>query len=132
MYQSKYFLYAGTDSNEIDVLEKVLNSIDRGKQIVAVPNGFDLISFLQQVGKGESYPLLIILNLEMERLNGRSTLELLKSDDIYCLIPTIMLTPEERSEDRSFCISLGTEVIVKPSTRAGWVSAVKQLCANCE
>lgn len=132
MYQSKYFLYAGTDSNEIDVLEKVLNSIDRGKQIVAVPNGFDLISFLQQVGKGESYPLLIILNLEMERLNGRSTLELLKSDDIYCLIPTFMLTPEERSEDRSFCISLGTDIIVKPSTRAGWVSAVKQLCASCE
>jgi CheY-like chemotaxis protein len=132
MFHSKYFLYAGTDSSEIDVLEKVLNSIDRGKQIVAVPNGFDLISFLQRVGKGESYPQLIILNLEMERLNGRSTLELLKSDDIYCLIPTFMLAPEERSGDRSFCTSLGTDIIVKPSNRVGWVSAVKQLCASCE
>lgn len=132
MYNVKYFLYAGTDSREIDELDKVLHSIDHTKQIIAVPNGFELINFLQQIGRGESYPLLIILNLKMKRLDGRATLELLKSDDIYRLIPTFMLLPQENTEARRFCFSLGTDVIIKPANRNEWTTAVKQMCLRTE
>jgi len=126
-----YFLYVTKDASAIDQLEEVLHLVDRRKTLLGVPGGYELIHFLQSIGKGEAYPELIILTMQMPRLNGRDTLELLKTDDIYRLIPVIIFTSEDVVRDVDFCKQFGAELITKPGVQREWVDAARKLCAAC-
>jgi CheY-like chemotaxis protein len=126
-----YFLYVTRDTAAIDELEEVLHLVDRKKTLLAVPGGYELIHFLQSIGEGDAYPELIILTLQMPRLSGRDTLELLKTDDIYRLIPVFVFTSEENDTDENFCNHLGAELLSRPIGQKQWVDTAKKLCAAC-
>lgn len=126
-----YFIYVSNDVRSTDIFESVLNKIDRKKILITVPDGYELIQFLQNVKTGESYPDLIILTPDHLRISGREVLELLKVDDIYCLIPVVMLFPEDNDQDAAFCKRLGTEFMIAPKLQNEWMSAVKKMCTAC-
>ena len=127
-----YFIYVSNDVQATDAFENVLHKIDRKKVLITVPNGYELIQFLQNVKKGESYPDLIILTPDHLRISGKELLELLKVDDIYCLIPVVMLFHERiNTQDEAFCRQLGTEFMLAPKAQPEWMSAVKKMCAVC-
>jgi CheY-like chemotaxis protein len=126
-----YFIYVSNDNDAIELLEEVLQLVDRTKLLLAVPDGYELIQFLQNVKRGESYPDLIILSTHMPRMSGKEVLELLKIDDIYRLIPVVMLQHEINEEEEVFCKQLGTDTIIKPALKKEWIKAARQMCANC-
>ena len=126
-----YFLYVTKDASAIDQLEEVLHLVDKQKVLLAVPGGYELIHFLQHIGDGDEYPELIILTMQMPRLSGRDTLELLKTDDIYRLIPVIMFGIDTPASDQDFCTNLGAEVMSTPTVQKEWVATARKLCAAC-
>jgi len=126
-----YFIYVSNDVQATDIFEDVLHKIDHKKILITVPNGYELIQFLQNVKKGESYPDLIVLTPDYLRISGKDLLELLKIDDIYCLIPVVMLFSENNEQDEAFCERLGTEFMIAPKLQNEWMSAVKKMCATC-
>lgn len=127
-----FFMYVSTEVSGFEQLEKELNFIDHNKKLVAVSNGYDLIQFLQNVKKGDSYPDLIILSTKMSRLKAREVLELLKSDDIYCLIPIVIFLSELEGEDDDFCRRLGAETMLTPAGNNEWQNAAKKMCTLCD
>jgi CheY-like chemotaxis protein len=126
-----YLLYAGPSNNKALFFESVLFGIDKSKTLLAVSNGYDLLCFLQQVKKGESYPSLIILEIDMPRLDGVETLELLKTDDIYCLIPVYILYTASSTKDISLCTKLGADCMPQPTTGGSWKTMVQHFCDSC-
>ena len=132
MNPTMYFIFVSTDSADADRLETVLHGLDRGKNLLSIKNGFDLIQFLQDVKRGESYPDLIIMSTKMTRLTGRELMELLKADDIYCLIPILVFLPELNGDDDVFYKRFGVETMVTPNVEDEWVSAAKRMCTVCE
>lgn len=126
-----YFIYVNNDIEAIDLLKNVLYNVDRNKNLIAVSNGFDLITFLQNVGSGEPYPDLIILTTKHLRISGKEVLELLKTDDIYRMIPVIMLLAEKNKTDEAFCKKLGTDFMITPRLQKDWVRTVKKMCSVC-
>ena len=126
-----YILYAGSNTEKGYFLENILYSIDKSKTLLIVKNGYQLLSFLQRVKKGEAYPELIILEVDMPRLNGQETLELLKTDDIYRLIPVVVLCSNEEAEIQSYCYKMGADCMPQPYSNATWMSTVQQLCDRC-
>lgn len=126
-----YLLYAGPNEAKASFFESVLFAVDKSKTLLNVSNGYELLCFLQQVKKGEAYPTLIIMEMKMPKLSGTETLELLKSDDIYRLIPVFMLYQEVCDEDLSFCTKLGADCLPQPTSGLSWKTMVHQLCDGC-
>jgi CheY-like chemotaxis protein len=126
-----YLIYVSNDVEAVEMLEEVLHRVDKKKLLIAVSNGYDLIQFLQNVKEGESYPDLIILSTHHSRLNGRELLELLKTDDIYRMIPVIMFVAREHELGEVWCERLGTETILSPTIPKEWVTAARKICAAC-
>ena len=124
-----YFLYAEDDADEVDILNEILKSVKERVRIVAVSNGFDLLSYLQEIKQNESFPSLIILDKKMPRLNGLETLKLLKSDDLYRLIPVIVFTSALSPDEKDICSSLGAETLLKPNEYSNWNGVVHQMCS---
>src|SRR5215217_4408122 len=102
MKNKPYFLYADDDEDDVILLKDMLQLSGSDKEVVSVKDGYAALQYLQKIQQGDTYPCLIILDIEMPRLNGKETLELLKTDDIYCLIPVLILSVNNSESNTKF------------------------------
>ncbi len=83
-----------------------------GHEVISAKNGLDA---LQKINEEDGKFNLILLDINMPRINGVTTLQQLKSMDQTKSIPVIMCTSESKMEIVMKCIKLGAvDFIVKP------------------
>ena len=98
-----------------------------------VEDGEDLIHYLRAQGKhGDRDPLqlpgLILLDLNMPRMDGRTALAQLKADPQLKRIPVIVLTTSKAEEDILRTYDLGVNSFIsKPVTFDGLIKVVRAL-----
>jgi len=97
-----------------------------------VEDGQDLMDYLRHAGKyaGEKSPRpgLILLDLNMPRKDGRTTLQEIKSDPEFRQIPVVILTTSKADEDIFKSYDLGVNsYIVKPVTFEALVDVLQTL-----
>ena len=131
MSTKMYFIFVNNDIEESQIFASALHQADAKKNLIVIPNGFELIQFLQDVKRGDSYPDLIILTPKFLRLNGMDLLGLLKTDDFYRLIPVVMLLPEKNNSHEDICNKLGTTHMPSPKSQIECMSAVNKMCMVC-
>jgi CheY-like chemotaxis protein len=96
-----------------------------------VIDGVDLMDYLQRRGRhadpeSSPRPGLILLDLNMPRMDGREALERIKSDPNLRSIPVIILTTSKAEEDIIRTYDLGVNsFITKPVTFLGLVDVMK-------
>ena len=98
-----------------------------------VENGVELLEYLQRRGKyadpsSSPRPGLILLDLNMPKMDGREALKLIKSDPKLKHIRVVILTTSKAEEDifRTYDLSAAS-YITKPVTFAGMAEVVKAL-----
>jgi CheY-like chemotaxis protein len=116
-----YFLYAEDDDDDIDIMKEMVTRQNLTNGLVCVKDGFDLLEHLQCIEQKQPYPSLIILDMRLPRLNGMETLELLRTDDLYRLIPVVVFSSKVSKIDTERCQVLGAEVLLKPLTYTEWL-----------
>jgi putative two-component system response regulator len=79
----------------------------------------------------EHQPDLILLDIMMPKMNGYQVLERLKSDEILCHIPVIMVSANDETESAANCIEQGAaDYLVKPFNPLLLKARVKAALAN--
>ncbi|MBN1521462.1 MAG: response regulator [Candidatus Aureabacteria bacterium] len=115
--------------------------VDDGKTMVKIiskkleANGFDVIPAYdgqEAVLKArEENPDLIILDLNLPRINGFMVCRILKYDEKYRHIPIILLTARKSDADKWIGIKVGADAyLTKPVEMDLLVSQVKELLGN--
>jgi CheY-like chemotaxis protein len=120
-YDDRYLIGEALDESGVESL------------LFIVENGEDLLNYLK--GRGaytdrENYPLpsLILLDLNMPRMDGREALAEVKEDPDLRTIPIIVLTTSQADEDVQETYGLGiTGFITKPMTFRGLVDVMKSI-----
>jgi CheY-like chemotaxis protein len=98
-----------------------------------VSNGEELLDFLYQRNEYEDpaeapRPDLILLDLNMPRMDGREALAQIKADDDLRRIPVVVLTSSEATQDVIASYDLQVSgYITKPVTFEGLVDVVQTL-----
>jgi two-component system, chemotaxis family, response regulator Rcp1 len=98
--------------------------------IHAVTDGTEAISFLRQKGKYANalLPDLVILDLEMPRMNGHAVLAEVKTDPVLRKIPIAIFSTSEAPQDITHSYELGANCYVrKPGNLQEYISAVKSI-----
>ena len=96
-----------------------------------VIDGVDLMDYLHRRGRhaapsSSPRPGLILLDLNMPRMDGREALEKIKSEPEFRSIPVIILTTSKAEEDIIRTYDLGVNsFITKPVTFLGLVDVMK-------
>jgi chemotaxis family two-component system response regulator Rcp1 len=62
-------------------------------------DGVEAMSFLRREGEHAKWPDLILLDLNLPKMDGREVLALIKADDNLRTIPTVILTTSESEAD---------------------------------
>ncbi|WP_064662476.1 response regulator [Pseudoalteromonas sp. MQS005] len=98
-----------------------------------VEDGVELLEYLERKGKFQDKTLsprpgLILLDLNMPRMDGREALEAIKANPNLKGIPVVILTTSKQEEDMVKGYNLGAaSYITKPVTFDGLVELMKTL-----
>lgn len=77
-------------------------------------DGVGVLEKLERTEQGD-YPNLILLDLNMPRMDGFATLKSIKENDNWQLIPVVILTTSDDKRDRQRTAELGADdFMVKP------------------
>lgn len=102
--------------------------------VESVEDGEQLLDYLYQRGEyaGENgtapRPGLILLDLNMPKMDGREALKVIKGDATLCDIPVVILTTSRADQDILRSYELGVNSFIsKPVTFSGLVEAMNVL-----
>ncbi|AEE45730.1 response regulator [Cellulomonas fimi] len=95
-----------------------------------VPDGVSAMEFLRREGEHAEAPTpdLILLDLNLPRMDGREVLQALKADESLRSIPVVVLTTSESEEDvlRSYSLHANAYV-TKPVDFDRFIDVVRQI-----
>lgn len=98
-----------------------------------VNDGVELVEYLQGISESSgrskiNQPDLILLDLNMPRMDGREALAIIKADPLLRRIPVIILTTSKTEEDMVKSYDLGAaSYLSKPVTYDGLVELMTEL-----
>jgi CheY-like chemotaxis protein len=92
--RSLEILVVDDDDADALMISEALASAERNTKVQRVADGQEALDYLQRRGKfaGAHRPDLILLDLNMPRMDGRQTLAAIKSDEQLKAIPVVILT----------------------------------------
>jgi CheY-like chemotaxis protein len=123
-------LMADDDEDDRDLARDAFLDAGLDGEIRFVHDGQHLLEYLrdQEHVLQNDRPGIIVLDLNMPRMDGREALSEIKSDDSLCEIPVVVLTTSKDAEDVSRCYCAGaSSYIAKPVTHAGLVDVMRHL-----
>lgn len=125
-------LLAEDDEGHALLIRKNISRAGIANQIVHVTDGQQALDYVRRegehAGRPASSPLLVVLDINMPRLDGVEVLKRIKADEATCRIPVIMLTTTDDPREVARCYEAGCSVyITKPVEYEAFVEAVKRL-----
>jgi len=113
------------DAIEVLKFNRTVSSLGLKHKVIEANNGEDAIKLLEIK---ENLPDIILLDLNMPRLNGIEFLTLLKQDDILKYIPTIILTTSSNNRDLLKCFEIGVSgYILKPLKYEDYITKIQRV-----
>lgn len=118
------------DSIEIMKLERTVSKLEVKHKITKAKNGEEALECLKSDSR---LPDIILLDLNMPRMSGIEFLSILKADDAYKYLPTIILTTSENRADLLECYKVGIAgYIIKPLKYEDYESKIKKVLSYWE
>ncbi|WP_430399952.1 response regulator [Flavobacterium sp.] len=125
MIKSLNILLIEDDAIEVMKFNRVLKTLNLNHRIIEANNGEAALDILKVK---EITPDIIILDLNMPKLNGIEFLTILKNDGVLKYIPSIILSTSSNHKDMLECYKLGVAgYILKPLKYDDYVDRIKKL-----
>lgn len=126
-------IIADDDQEDRMMIREALQDLQLKNPIVEVENGEELLHYLRHTGRfateEEAFRSgVILLDLNMPKMDGREALREIKTDPNLKKIPVVILTTSKAEEDISKTYELGANSFVKkPVTFQGFISAMRDI-----
>jgi CheY-like chemotaxis protein len=125
-------LLAEDDDGHAFLVSRNLARAGISNEIVHVPDGQAALDYVRREGdfadRDPGSALLLILDINMPRVDGVEVLAQLKSSEATSKLPVIMLTTTDDPREIERCYQLGCSVyITKPVEYESFVEAVRRL-----
>jgi CheY-like chemotaxis protein len=118
------------DPGDVLMTREAFQDYKLRNQLHVVSDGVDAMAFLRQEGEftDEPRPDLVLLDLNLPRMDGREVLEAIKSDPELASIPVVVLTTSEAEDDvlRSYSLHANAYV-TKPVDFERFIEVIRQI-----
>lgn len=116
-------LYADDDEDDVDLMQEVFSKYASNLEVICRNNGLEVLRFLKEQATQKKLPCLVILDINMPRLDGKETLKQLREMEEYNNVPIVLYTTSSSPEDARFAKKLNAGYLIKP-TDAGQIEFI--------
>ena len=103
--KKKIILLVEDDQLDVISVERSLNKLDQNYELFTAYNGIEALEILN--GNSDTLPDIILLDLNMPKMNGIEFLKVIKADDRYKNIDVFIMTTSGEEADRRTAEALG-------------------------
>jgi CheY-like chemotaxis protein len=118
------------DPGDVMMTREAFHDYKVRNELHVVSDGAEAMAFLRQEGDyaGRPRPDLVLLDLNLPRMDGRQVLEAIKTDPELASIPVVVLTTSENEDDvlRSYSLHANAYV-TKPVDFERFIAVVRQI-----
>lgn len=129
--RSRYVIFADDDADDLELITGFFKQYNRNINVLEFKDGKEVLKFLDDFALNAT-PLLIVLDINMPRLNGRETLAAIRQHPKLQYIPVVIYTTSNNAIDEDYCKKMGASWITKSSTVEGVKQIAKVLAEFCE
>lgn len=130
--QSRYIIFADDDADDLELITGFFKQYNRNINVLEFKDGKEVLKFLDDFAVNASMPLLIVLDINMPRLNGKETLMAIRSNPKYQFVPIVIYTTSNNQSDEDFCTRYGASWVSKSASVEGVRQVAKVLAEFCE
>jgi len=123
-------LMADDDEDDCSLAKEAFGECGFKADFSCLLDGLELLDYLSAHSRDEvrGLPKLILLDLNMPRMDGRQTLLKIKAEPILRDIPIVIFTTSSEKKDICFAMKAGADLfITKPTNYDDWVEIMKSL-----
>ncbi len=125
MTKSLNILLIEDDAIEVMKFNRVVKTLELNHKIIEANDGEQALTILKDK---EIIPDIILLDLNMPKLNGIEFLTILKNDEILKYIPAIILTTSSNHKDMLECYKIGIAgYVLKPLKYEDYTDRIKRM-----
>ncbi|MFL5745107.1 MAG: response regulator [Niastella sp.] len=126
-------LVADDDADDRAILQDAMAELEASHVLCFAQNGEEVLRILGKDFNAGCKPALIILDLNMPKLNGTETLRRIKNDERFKTVPVIIYSTSLNPMEKDKCMMLGAHsYITKPVTFKESMDTARSFLAFCE
>jgi CheY-like chemotaxis protein len=124
-------LFVDDDPDDLLLIHEILQEVTTTYQVEEAHNGKEALECLRKSKEDGQLPCLIVLDINMPVMDGKTALSIIKSTDGLKDIPVVVFTTSKSELDKTFCKKYDVEMITKPPSYAELQEAVSRLLCHC-
>src|SRR5206468_5903914 len=101
--KSRYIIFADDDADDLELITGFFKQYNREVNVLEFKDGKEVLKFLDDFALNASAPILIILDINMPRMNGKETLMAIRNHSSYQHIPVMLYSTSNNKADHLFC-----------------------------
>lgn len=107
-------LVVDDDADDREMLKEALKDLKVNHELIEAHDGMDALSKLQELSKKGNLPCLIVLDINMPKMDGRETFVSLRNDSELSKIPIVIFSTSDSLLDKTFFQHHNAAYFVKP------------------
>ena len=113
---------------DLDLTLRAFSSRKLTNPIQIARDGEEALAYIERWEQGEPLPVVILLDLNLPKVNGLEVLQVLKNHPEFKTIPIVILTTSSESSDMKSAYQLGVNsYIIKPVDFEKFIEMAKQI-----
>jgi len=113
------------------MVKEIIGDIDPTFILHTAKNGIKALEHLMLAKVLGELPCLIILDLNMPKMNGYETYKEIRKDPSYSNIPIVIFTTSFEDRDSKFWESESIAMVTKPSQINSFIESIKSILTHC-
>jgi len=119
------------DADDRELVCYTINEIDPSFAVVHAENGIEAIEYLSKAKATDNLPCLVILDINMPKMDGKETLAKIKNDEHLNDLPVVIFSTSSNPVDKLYFADYGVDLITKPNNLSGMRNEIKVLLQYC-
>ena len=125
-------LYVDDDLDDLQLLNDAIKKIDQNYIIEEAHDGVEAMDMLEKMKHNGKLPCLIILDINMPKMDGKQTLVAIQNDEILSSIPVLIFSTSSSVLDKVFFEKKHVAFITKPVDFHHFVKVASDLLSYCK
>lgn len=124
-------LYADDDPDDRILIKQAFAAYSHTVELKTFENGVQLLQYMNSAQPSEPLPCLIIIDINMPRLDGKEVLVALRSQTEFEEIPVILFSTSTLPSEKEFARSFNAGFITKPLYTEQMYFLVDRMIDHC-
>src|SRR5206468_1801308 len=104
--KTRYIIFADDDPDDLELITGFFKQYNQQVNVLELKDGKEVLKFLNDFSSSLDLPILIVLDINMPRLNGKDTLRSIRQNSRFQNIPVIIYTTSTNRVDEEYCRKL--------------------------